>query len=148
MVSANENKQEILRLIREISFAIEFAMVRCLSFKSTRSWSDVGMKLDVAVSNEGLTLRAVEGIDWLKDHVGESSWFRFHLRSLLISVLLPVKESQDMGKAISTIAHGVARLNKAGKLPIPSLSIARLDIVSLRPAQETRECCRLWFLPR
>lgn len=31
----------------------------------------MGLKLDVNVSNEGLTLRAIEGIDWLKDHVGE-----------------------------------------------------------------------------
>lgn len=42
----------------------------------TKAQSDVGVKLDVAVSNEVLTLRAVDGIDWLKDHVGEI--FRFH----------------------------------------------------------------------
>ncbi|KAJ3547900.1 hypothetical protein NMY22_g1472 [Coprinellus aureogranulatus] len=44
LVSVKEDQQEILRLIREISFAIEFAM------------------LEVTVSNETMILRAVDGI--------------------------------------------------------------------------------------
>ncbi|KAJ3534868.1 hypothetical protein NMY22_g6734 [Coprinellus aureogranulatus] len=50
LVLTNEEGQEMLRLAREVNFAIEISM------------------LDVAVRGETLTLTAVSGIDWLKDY--------------------------------------------------------------------------------
>ncbi|KAJ3532317.1 hypothetical protein NMY22_g7787 [Coprinellus aureogranulatus] len=74
LVSVKEDQQEILRLVREISFSIEFAM------------------LEVTVSNETVTLRALEGI-------GHS-----------------ITELRTVRKGMSGIARGVANLNKAEQL--------------------------------
>ncbi|KAJ3520494.1 hypothetical protein NMY22_g12735 [Coprinellus aureogranulatus] len=74
LAPVKEDRQEILRLIREISFAIEFAM------------------LEVFVSNETVTLRALEGI-------GHT-----------------IRELRTVHKNTSGIARGVANLNKAEQL--------------------------------
>ncbi|TEB23432.1 hypothetical protein FA13DRAFT_1670097 [Coprinellus micaceus] len=44
-----EDQQDVMRIVREINFAIEFAM------------------FDVSVRSEGLVLEAIQGIKWLKD---------------------------------------------------------------------------------
>ncbi|KAJ3503171.1 hypothetical protein NMY22_g18339 [Coprinellus aureogranulatus] len=93
LVSVKEDQQEILRLIREISFAIEFAM------------------LEVTVSNETVTLRALEGIG----HSSEPLAFprtstSFNLPAITVTELRTVREG------MSGIARGVANLNKAEQL--------------------------------
>ncbi|KAJ3522450.1 hypothetical protein NMY22_g11886 [Coprinellus aureogranulatus] len=54
-VFAKEDQQDVIRIIREINFAIEYAM------------------LDVTITSEALVLRTVEGIDWLKERSIEES---------------------------------------------------------------------------
>ncbi|TEB33595.1 WD40 repeat-like protein, partial [Coprinellus micaceus] len=53
LAHSRDDQQEIVRLIREVSFAIEIAM------------------FDVTVRNQTLILQVVKGIDWLKDRQGE-----------------------------------------------------------------------------
>ncbi|KAJ3505784.1 hypothetical protein NMY22_g17460 [Coprinellus aureogranulatus] len=97
LVAANDDKQEIVRLIREINFAIEFAMVRTFSVTIEAHLFTTNSKLDVTIRNETLILQAVEGIDWMKGH--------------------STTELKAIRKDISGIAEGVASLIKAGECP-------------------------------
>ncbi|KAJ3532884.1 hypothetical protein NMY22_g7564 [Coprinellus aureogranulatus] len=96
LAAANDDKQEIVRLIREINFAIEFAMVRTFSVTIEAHLFTTNSKLDVTIRNETLILQAVEGIDWMKGH--------------------STTELKAIRKDISGIAEGVASLIKAEEL--------------------------------
>jgi hypothetical protein len=78
VVRSKEDQQEILRLVREVSFAIEIAMVSLSSWIScVRTNTEPPLKFDVTIRNETLILQAVKGIDWLKDRHGEHLYFGF-----------------------------------------------------------------------
>ncbi|KAJ3516605.1 hypothetical protein NMY22_g14167 [Coprinellus aureogranulatus] len=72
-VFTKEDQQDIIRIIREINFAIEFAMVSFFLPNSTKATAEAQLKLDVSISNETLSFRAVAGIDWLKGRTIEES---------------------------------------------------------------------------
>ena len=106
-----DDQQEILCLIREVSSAIEIAMVRLFFWGPCLS-TDLTFELDVTVRNEGLILEAVKGIDWLKDRHGECrTWTCF--RSPLMA--LPVEQYTRIQEPIARMERHIAELRKAGE---------------------------------
>ena len=72
VAGSKDDQQEIVRLIREVSFAIEIAMVSFSSWVSCAcANANPCIKFDVTVRNETLILQAVKGVNWLKDRHGE-----------------------------------------------------------------------------
>jgi hypothetical protein len=72
VAQSTDDQQEIVRLVREVSFAIEIAMV-CLLSCASCVCANVAPpnEFDVTIRNETLILQAIKGINWLRDSHGE-----------------------------------------------------------------------------